>query len=89
MLADSVVLTVINNGELKPSDFVVRAGGVALTEQGRKKLIEAYERRMDAMVKHPVFGYSISYRRVLEVQARLLARFLLGEIPEYPPFVVR
>lgn len=89
VLADSVVLTVINNGELKPSDFVVRAGGVALTEQGRRKFIEAYERRMDAMVKHPVFGYSISYRRVLEVQARLLARFLLGEIPEYPPFVVR
>ena len=89
VIADSVVLTVINNGELKAGDFVWRAGGVMLTEGGRRKFIEAYERRLDTMVRHPVFGYSISYRRVFEVQARLLGRYLLGEIPEYPAFLVR
>jgi CRISPR/Cas system-associated endonuclease Cas1 len=55
----------------------------------RKRFILAYERRMDHLVTHPVFGYRISYRRVLEVQARLLGRLLLGEITEYPAFRTR
>ena len=40
-------------------------------------------------VTHPVFGYKLSYRRVLEVQARLMTRFLLGEIDAYPQFLTR
>ncbi len=44
---------------------------------------------MDELVTHPVFGYRVSYRRVLEVQARLLGRFLSGEIPAYPGFHTR
>ena len=49
----------------------------------------AYERRMDELVTHPVFGYRISYRRIFEVQTRLLARHLAGEIPEFPAFCTR
>lgn len=52
-------------------------------------MIAAFERRMDTLVTHPIFGYRISYRRVLEVQARLLARTLLGEIPRYASFCTR
>ena len=44
---------------------------------------------MDQLVRHPVFGYQISYRRVLDVQARLLGRHLSGEIPYYPEFLTR
>ena len=44
---------------------------------------------MSQEITHPVFGYRISYRRVLEVQARLLARHLTDEIPDYPPFTTR
>jgi len=44
---------------------------------------------MDQLVTHPVFGYRLSYRRVLEVQARLLGRLVLGEIDEYPTFRTR
>ena len=44
---------------------------------------------MDELVTHPIFGYRVCYRRVFEVQARLLARFLAGEIPEYPGFQTR
>jgi len=44
---------------------------------------------MSQEITHPVFGYRISYRRVLEVQARLLARHLTDEIPEYPSFTTR
>lgn len=49
----------------------------------------AYELRMDTLVTHPMFEYRVSYRRLLEIQARLLARFLNGEIDEYPVFVTR
>lgn len=89
LIADSVVLAVINRGEVSPADFIRRGGAVALTAAGRRRFIMAYERRMDTLVTHPLFGYSISYRRVLAVQARLLGRFLTGEIPEYRAFVTR
>ena len=89
LVADSVVIGLINNGEVRPSDFVTRAGAVALTEGGRRRVLEAFERRLDTLVTHPRFGYQISYRRVFEVQARLLARFLSGEIAGYPPFCTR
>ena len=89
LVGDSVVLTVINNGEVKPDDFISAMGSVSLTAAGRTRFIEAYERRMSQEITHPVFGYRISYRRVLEVQARLLGRYLAGEIPEYPSFTTR
>jgi CRISPR-associated protein Cas1 len=89
LIADSVVLTAINNGEVRVSDCIARMGAVALTPEGRRRFIETYERRMGQEITHPVFGYQISYRRVLEVQARLLGRYLLGEIPEYPAFATR
>lgn len=89
LVVDSTVLTLINNGEMRSSDFVVRAGGVALTGDGRRTVTKAIERRLDSEVTHPRFGYRITYRRVLEVQARLLAAHLLGEVPDYPPFVTR
>ncbi|MBL8150149.1 MAG: CRISPR-associated endonuclease Cas1 [Blastocatellia bacterium] len=89
IIADSVVISLINRGEIKPSNFTARAGAVALNEAGRKRVIEAYEKRLATSVTHPLFGYTITYRRVLEVQARLLARFLNGEIETYPAVVTR
>jgi CRISPR-associated protein Cas1 len=89
LIADSVVISVINNGVVTADDFVRAAGSVALTAPARKRVILGYERRMDHLVTHPVFGYRISYRRVLEVQARLLGRDLLGELPRYPAFRTR
>ena len=89
LIVDSIVLSAINTGVIQSSDFVRRGGAVALTTAGRGKFLRAYERRMDEEVAHPVFGYRLSYRRTLEVQVRLLARHLLGEIPSYPPFATR
>ncbi|MEM4412910.1 MAG: CRISPR-associated endonuclease Cas1 [Candidatus Caldarchaeum sp.] len=89
LIADSVVLTAINNGEVQSTDFIQRLGSVSLTPEGRRKFIATYERRMGQEITHPVFGYQVSYRRVLEVQARLLGRYLLGEIPELPPIITR
>jgi len=89
IIADSVVIWIINNRVLAQDDFIKRGHAVSLTPEARKKFINAYERRLDALVTHPVFGYRISYRRVLEVQARLLGRYLTGEITEYPSFRTR
>lgn len=89
LVADSVVINAINTGVVRPDDFGGRGGAVFLTDAGRARFLRAYERRMDELVTHPVFGYRVSYRRVLEVQVRLLARFLGGEIPEYPGFQTR
>ena len=89
LIADSVVINVINNGEIQENGFTIRAQGVALNQQSRRSFIAAYERRLDQEVTHPVYGYKITYRRVLEVQARMLGAYLLGEIPEYVPFMTR
>ena len=89
LVGDSVVLTLINNEEVSPKSFISRAGSVALTESGRKAVLAAFERRLDTEITHPIFGYRITYRRVFEVQARLLSRVLLGELPDYPGFMTR
>ena len=89
IICDSAVITLINKGEIKEDNFIKRAGAVSLTSSGRKKAIAAYERRVDTLVTHPIFKYSISYRRILAVQARLLARYVCGEIPSYKPFCTR
>lgn len=89
VIADSVVVGAINNGVIQAGDFVTAAGAVALSSPARKRLIVAFERRMDQLVTHPVFDYRVSYRRVLEVQARLLSRLMLREITAYPEFRVR
>ncbi|MCY4650959.1 MAG: CRISPR-associated endonuclease Cas1 [bacterium] len=89
LVAESVVLSLINNEEVRKSGFVIRAQGVAMTTQARRTFIRAYERRLDQEVTHPTYKYRITYRRVFEVQARMLGAYLLGEIPEYTPFMTR
>ena len=74
VLADSTVIQVVNNGEVKPDGFVSAAGSVNLKPHARRAFIAAYERRLDQEVTHPLFGYRVSMRRLLEVEARLLAR---------------
>ena len=89
LIVDSAVLSAINNRMIDPSDFILAGHSVALTADGRRGFIRAYEQRMDQLVTHPLFGYRVSYRRVLEIQVRLLARLLMSEIRSYPSFVTR
>jgi CRISPR-associated protein Cas1 len=89
IIVDSVVITAINTGVVDLGDFLCRGSAVALRPEGRRRFLQAYERRLSSLVTHPVFGYRICYRRVLEVQARILARVLLGELPAYVPFTTR
>jgi CRISPR-associated protein Cas1 len=89
LIVDSAVLTAVNTGMVTARDFVRAGGAVALTAGGRKAFFRAYEMRMDTLVTHPLFEYRVSYRRLLEIQSRLLARVLEGEIGEYPVFTTR
>lgn len=89
LIADSVVLQVLNNGEIKAGDFVARSRGIMLTQAGRKAVIAAYERRLEMTVRHPQFGYQVTYRRVMDVQARILAAVMIGELPVYQAMTTR
>lgn len=86
VIADATAITLFNKGELSDKDFIQTGIGISLTSKGKKKVIAGYERRMEAEITHPLFGYTVSYRRILEVQARLLSRVISGEIKEYPAF---
>lgn len=89
LIVDSAVLSAINQRMVTLSDFIAAGEAVALTPKGRKNFYVAYEQRMDQLVTHPWFGYRVSYRRLMEIQIRLLARLLMGEIRRYPVFVTR
>jgi CRISP-associated protein Cas1 len=89
LIADSAVLSAINTRMVTPRDFIKAGESVALRPDGRKAFFRAYEQRMDTLVTHPLFGYRLNYRRMLEIQTRLLARLVTGEVSSYPVFVTR
>jgi len=89
LVADSVAISLINRGELGPEDFIRSANGTFLTDKGRRPFWEAWFRRLDAEVSHPEFSYKMAYRRMLEVQARQLWRFVRGEALTYHGFTTR
>lgn len=89
LVAESVALQVFNNGEVGRRDFRIRAGGCMLESSGRKAVLRAHERRMEHEIIHPQFGYKSSYRRVLDIQTRILGATLLGELDQYTAMVTR
>ena len=89
IVADSVVLMAVNTGEVSAGDFVTGVAGTALATAGRRRFIGAFERRLSQETTHPLFGYRLSMRRLLMLQARLLTRHLLGEFPRYPHYLPR
>lgn len=89
LIVDSAVLTAINTNMVTPKDFVSAGKAVSMTAKGRKGFLRAYEGRMDTLVTHPLFDYRVTYRRLLEIQARLLGKLIEGEVSEYPVFVTR
>ena len=88
-VADSVVQLVVNNGEVKPGEFDSALGTVRMQDRARKSLIAAYERRMQTEFRHPVFDYSVTWRRALEIQARQILGVLDGTQPRYKGVRVR
>jgi len=89
IIVDSVVLTMLNNRMLTPDDFVVELGAYRLKDERRKVFFTKFEERLNEEVIHPIFGYKATYRRCIELQVRLVAKLLTGEIDEYPPFLIK
>ncbi len=88
-VVESVVLTLINNRIIQREHFGEELGAYRLTEAGRRRFLEKFEERLNTTIQHPVFDYQATYRKCLELQVRLLAKTLTGEIGAYVPFVVR
>lgn len=90
VLADRLVLSLINRRQLRPQDFEERPGGsVQLDETGRKTVISAYQKRKQEEITHPILDRQVPLGLVPHVQARLLARHLRGDAAEYMPFTPR
>ena len=89
IIADSVAITLINKRQIKPADFTESHGGWFLKDAARKRFYAAYEGRKNETITHPVFKYKIDFRRAIELQVRLLAKCLMGEIETYTSLTVR
>lgn len=87
-LADRFVLTLINTRALQPKHFRTQAdGAVWLTDDGRKALLSAWQSRKKDEITHPFLKEKLAWGLVPYVQALLLARYLRGDLDEYPPFL--
>jgi CRISPR-associated protein Cas1 len=88
--ADRLALTLINRGQLKAHDFVLREGGaVALQPDARKAVVVAYQERKKDDINHPLLAQSVPLGLVPLVQARLLARAMRDDGAPYVPFVAK
>lgn len=88
-VVDALVSALIHRRVITPDDFDHTPTGVLLKTEPRRRVIEQFERKLAADVVHPVLRYKVSHRRAIEIQARLLAKHLLGELPRYVPFAKR
>jgi CRISP-associated protein Cas1 len=90
IFADRLALTLINRGQLGPSGFEFLPGGaVRLSEDGRRTVLKAFQERKNKEIRHQLLKQALPLGLVPHVQARLLARHLRGELPDYPPFIYR
>lgn len=89
LVVDSTVLRLVAERRVAAGDFHREELGVAMAPAARRALLGGLDQRRDEEVTHPVFGYKVTYRRAIELQARVLARVLEGEAPEYIPLTTR
>lgn len=90
LVVDSFIIKMINTKNITMDDFREEfPGSVLLTDEGRKKLYKAYERRKNDEFRHPYFNNKVTYHKCFELQTRLLAKYVTGEIKEYIPLVMR
>jgi CRISP-associated protein Cas1 len=91
LVADAVVLSALNKRFFTPADFITEplSGAVSLTPEGRKTFLRLYTQKKQSDFKHPVLGRKCTYQEAFELQARLLAKYLMGETDKYPPLVLK
>lgn len=89
IIVDSVIKTIVNKGMVSKGDFEEEYGTFKMKDSARNTFLEQYEQRLRREFTHPVFEYKISWRRAMELQARLMAKIIIGEIKEYPPLLIK
>lgn len=91
LIVDAIVLSAINRKAIAPHDFVAEplSQAISLTMEGRKKFLTLYAEKKQSEFKHPVMGRKCTYQEAFELQARLLAKFLMDETDKYPPLVTK
>ncbi len=91
VVVDAIVLSAINKKALAPSHFTTEplSGAVSLTKEGLRTFLRLYEQKKQSKFKHPVISRQCTYQEAFEIQARLLAKYLMGETDKYPPLVLK
>ena len=91
LVVDAMVLSAINKRSLTATDFTTEplSGAVNLVKEGLRTFLRLYEQKKQSKFKHPVMGCQCTYQEAFEIQARLLAKYLMGEIEKYPPLVLK
>lgn len=89
VIIDTVVLSLLNRKQLAGNDFVAESGAFRLKSEKRSLFFTKLEERLNEVIQHPLFGYQTTYRHCIELQARLLGKYLTGEIDAYPPFHIK
>lgn len=89
-LADRLTLTLINNRQITAKDFIAKeSGGVLMTDEGRKKVIDAWQKRKQQSITHPFLRERFEVGLLPYAQAMLLARHLRGDLEAYPPYLLK
>lgn len=91
LIVDTMVLAAINKRSLLPSDFTSEpvSQAVSLSEEGRRTFLRSYEQKKQTSFKHPVLQKQCTYQEAFEIQARLLAKYLMNQIEKYPPLIMK
>ena len=90
VLADRLVLTLINRAQINEKDFDERPGGaIHLHDDARKKVVVAYQERKQEEVTHPLIESKVPIGLLPLLQARFLARTIRGDMEGYLPFLVK
>ena len=83
LVVDSAVIKSINTGMVTRDSFQITPNGCIITDTGRKAFIRAYEARLDQLIVHPIFDYHCSWRTIIRLQARLISKWLTGDVENY------
>jgi CRISP-associated protein Cas1 len=91
LVVDAMVLSAVNRRSLLVSDFTAEplSGAVSLVDDGRRTFLRLYEQKKQSEFKHPVMGRKCTYQEAFEIQARLLAKYLMDETDKYPPLILK
>jgi len=91
LVVDAVVLSALNRKTIAPTDFTTEplSNAVSLTPEGLRTFLRLYELKKQSKFTHPVLQTQCTYQESFEIQARLLAKYLMAETDKYPPLVLK